>query len=1286
MNGNAIPLTIATRGYAIPQTAGEPDGEGAASRPGRRQRKEPATAPSLTLVFDCETTLDASQRLTFGAYRVYGPAELIHGPYSPMNRERGYVNERGEVLIEEGLFYADDLPERDPEGFAILQAYTRDTLSDAPTDYNVSAKPLRLLSRREFVNDVLYPLAVKARALVIGFNLPFDISRIAVDVGEGRGQNSGAFSFTLWQYADKQTGTLLPDSFKPRIAIRHIDSKRSVTGFVWNEQNGKHRRNRDSHPGHFLDCRTLAFALTNRGHSLRSACQAFGVEHGKDDHTPTGRITPEEIGYCRHDVRATWELFEKLREEYERHPIDLPARRALSPAAIGKAYLRAMGVSLPQLVSEIPGWSPEAIHGACMMAYYGGLPECRIRRTAVPVGYTDCTSMYATVNTLMGLWWMLTAERVHVVDATAEVRAFLESVTETELFDPATWKRLPALVQVIPDGDVLPVRAPYSGQDWQLGRNRLTSPEPLWCSLGECIAAKVLGGGKVPKVLRAVRFIPEGQQDGLRPVKLRGSLSIDPRSGDFFRAVIEMRKSLPAELPAEERNRLDAFLKVLANATSYGIFVEMRQTDEPADVQVWDGDAESFTCHVDRPETLGAYCFPPLAALITGAARLMLALLEHQVSTLGGSYAFGDTDSMAIVATPDGGLVPCEGGAERMADGRQAIRALSWAQVDGIRQRFAALSPYDPTAIPRIDLLKIEDVNFAPRGLPEHKPDCICTRTRRQLHALSISAKRYALFTLDDNGTPTIVDATGHGLGHLLDPDETLSTEAREEAAHARPWEMREWLAIVQEAIGREHKAASDPPQWREHPAVTRLTVSTPEVWRAFDILNAVPPSPAVVRAHRRALDAAREKVEAVDVQCAALEAALATDSHASFTRWLARTDTRYDAEYWRSSGRLRAIPKPVVGVADWLRATVDYTVILDRPAQELGESVDDLLSRVEQAARTRQELARVKVARRHLLAELRKLQRPPSSGERRPYAEQAKPFNFVLACHIAPLGFPVGVEPGRFRLIAPFERDPKRRTRLDWRNLYDPSGTAYRIRTGVPEQMAPNTVIVQSYGDVVRAYRIHPEAKSGDAEGRRAGRQTAGLLSRLDVNAVARRTIGKESNRLEEVEEGLIGEEDAVYTTYRRPDERIDVLRRALDHLPMADVAKGAGVSAFRLREIVAGREAPHARTLGKLERTVHRLLCERLRMLEGPSGLALPLDALVTVYAERLAAVRAELTGELCHRAEGMSERKLAALLGTSQATLHRWMTSGPPVEPAKLTDLHRRLGDRLGNGTTV
>ena len=37
------------------------------------------------------------------------------------------------------------------------------------------------------------------------------------------------------------------------------------------------------------------------------------------------------------------------------------------------------------------------------------------------------------------------------------------------------------------------------------------------------------------------------------------------------------------------------------------------------------------------------------------------------------------------------------------------------------------------------------------------------------------------------------------------------------------------------------------------------------------------------------------------------------------------------------------------------------------------------------------------------------------------PYAEQIKPFNFLLCVHVAPFSHPAGYSPQRFQLVAPF-------------------------------------------------------------------------------------------------------------------------------------------------------------------------------------------------------------------------------------------------------------------------
>jgi hypothetical protein len=117
---------------------------------------------------------------------------------------------------------------------------------------------------------------------------------------------------------------------------------------------------------------------------------------------------------------------------------------------------------------------------------------------------------------------------------------------------------------------------------------------------------------------------------------------------------------------------------------------------------------------------------------------LMLALLEKCVTDLGGTYAMEDTDSMAIIATESGGLVPCAGGPFKLKNGAKAIKAVTWNQVEDIAKKFESLNPYDRDSVPG-SILKIVEDNFDPE-----------TKKQRQIWCLAISAKRYALFLKDE--------------------------------------------------------------------------------------------------------------------------------------------------------------------------------------------------------------------------------------------------------------------------------------------------------------------------------------------------------------------------------------------------------------------------------------------------------------------------------------------------------------------------------------------------------
>jgi DNA polymerase type B, organellar and viral len=794
-------LPIAVRVY--PEKEISPAEDSRASN----QKRNKWRRPNAMLVFDTETRVDATQRLTFGSYQF-----LINGECQ-----------------EEGLFFPNDLPDQDRK---VLERYA----AEHPAEANNTK--LKLLTLNQFVSK-FYLAVYKGRCLLVGFNLPFDLSRIARDATAARGRFAGGFSFSLWPYVDK-FGNELENRFRPRICIKHIDGKRALKGFTARngcdpedlipegsptgepEEGSKFR-------GHFLDLRTLAFALTDRGYSLADACEAFEVEHGKQHAEHNGDITSEYIDYNRRDVLATAELAEKLLAEFDKHPIELQPTKAYSPASIGKAHLHAMGIT--PILERQPDF-PKKYLGYAQSAFFGGRTSAHIRKNPKPVVYTDFLSMYPTVNINMGLWEFVTAREITIEEhCEKEITEFLNCVSADYLFNPDTWKNLTAFVQIIPDGDILPSRSKYAtaSNDWQVGVNHMYSDAEnstaLWFALPDVVASVILTG-RVPKIVAAFRLKAKGKSKGLKPISLRKAIKVDPRNQDLFKVVIEERKRLASrtDMPKSEKGRLDKALKVLANSTSYGIYAEMnpQESDERVNVLCHGIDPDPFTCKVKHPDIPGKYCFPPLAALITSGARLMLSLLEHCVSEQGGTYAMEDTDSMAIVATERGGLIPCPGGSY-LKDGQPAIRALSWKEVEEIAKRFEALNPYDRDAIPG-SVLKIEGDNFEPK-----------TGKQRQLYCYAISAKRYALFLKDKHGNPELLRKgvnndedrwSEHGLGHLLNPTDPESDD--------RKWVGQVWLNMVRNALGLPAVAFG----FEDRPAVGRVTVSSPAVIRPLAKLN----------------------------------------------------------------------------------------------------------------------------------------------------------------------------------------------------------------------------------------------------------------------------------------------------------------------------------------------------------------------------------------------------------------------------------------------------------------
>jgi hypothetical protein len=760
-------LPIALRAYAV--------------APKSRKPASGIGASDWTLTFDCETRTDASQSLRFGAFQL----------------------RKGEAVKFAGLFY-------DPDELVSVEV---ETLKSYAKRHKLMA-----LTRVEFVNDWLFMRAYELRARIVGFNLPFDISRLAIDHGIARGAMYGGFTFTMSR-----------QKIWPHVRVKHLSRRASIIDFAapYRQRDNRGQRNRgDRTPvrrGYFLDVSTLAYALLSRGFTLGALSKFLNVPNPKLDFDDfDGPISDEILRYAMRDVQTTWECYAALMAKLEALELpDLQPEQIYSEASLGKAYLRAMGIAPWR---EVQPDFPEDLMGTLMSSYYGGRSEVRIRRKARQVILCDFLSMYPTVCTLMGLWRFVTASGMTRRDATAEVRNLLASVTLEDLQLPEFWQRLPVLVKVIPDTDIFPVRAAYQGEQLAtIATNYLTCHSPLWFTLADCVAAKLLTG-KAPNVVEAIGFDPGPLQPDLRPVNISGNpkYRVDPVETDFFKRVIELRKEIQGRMKGASgalKATLESeqlALKICANSTSYGIWLQMNvaKLSKRFTATVIGHDGGAFERETNKAEKPGEFFHPLLGSLITGAARLMLAITECLIERQGLEWAFCDTDSMAIAK-------PADIAGDEFRERVQEIA--NW---------FAALNPYEfPGSI-----LKIESEND---GLATGEPEA--------LYCWAVSSKRYALFNLPSDGRPILRKVSAHGLGHLLPPYEADNPPAGIPAPDAsvmrdgvQRWHCDLWFEIVSAGLGSQ----PDMPRLDFHPAmnapaVSRYAATAPELLNWFKAHNA---------------------------------------------------------------------------------------------------------------------------------------------------------------------------------------------------------------------------------------------------------------------------------------------------------------------------------------------------------------------------------------------------------------------------------------------------------------
>jgi hypothetical protein len=740
---------IAIRAYSE-----DPDREPVGMRP---PRPETDVSP-WALAFDCETTIDATQRLRFGFYQIRNAAKLD----------------------QEGIFY-------DPKAITADEGLLLSNYA--------GLRQLQLLTIDAFRSEIFLKYGYTRCGTVVGFNLPFDISRIAMDHGPARRSMRGGFSFELSRNGED-----------PRVRVKHLSPKAALIDFATpsDQETARGMRNRGIkkavYRGHFVDIKTAAAAILSGRFSLESLARHLGTKTQKHKTGEHGTLSPAYLDYARADVQVTWECFEALDRRYGDHGLRRSIARLLSEASIGKGYLQEMGIKPFFACDPI---FPRGRLGETFCAYYGGRAEVRVRRDNREVLYCDFKSMYPTVNSLMGLWEFVISESVMIKDTTEETRRFLESVKLEDLRSPAAWRTLCTLVRLMPSEDIFPVRAEYDGVTKTIGVNRLTTKEPLWFTLADCIVSKLLTG-KCPTIEKAQSYLPGPRQSGLQPIQILGKsdFTIDPNCNDFFTRLIDLRDEAKAN-----RDSIEKTLKIIANSTSYGIFIEVTRDDAPKSelLKVFGPYGESLDVHTKALEQPGRYFHPLLGVLITGAARLMLGIAELKTEGFGLDWVFCDTDSLAI-ARP--------GCISRNEFRKRTMEIIDW---------FKPLNPYrKPESI-----LKIEGINYG-IGSNELKP----------LYCFAISAKRNVLFNLNSREQPIIRKASAHGLGHFIDPYDDADAPPDLPAPQVslaeigvHRWHHDFWITIIQAAIdGHPDQVPLDWHPALSHPAAMRYSASSPQL------------------------------------------------------------------------------------------------------------------------------------------------------------------------------------------------------------------------------------------------------------------------------------------------------------------------------------------------------------------------------------------------------------------------------------------------------------------------
>lgn len=595
---------------------------------------------------------------------------------------------RGRLVLHGLIVVPDALGARDRAALAGIQRWA----TAHPLDTVAGAAPWRVVGLSEFFDPMATREATEEKPAKPWAFVPnaynrgagpvvgVDQGRVAglvaehVEVRKGRKAQSWQCWLPGWGRPNAEQGKV--DRVSPHRPPLIVSSRRKG----WSVSFGPCRGGFGTRGAAFLDLLTGAYALdADRSAGFVEHARHFGVDAAPlpvtvgVDASGAARMVEavrsvHVLGLAVDEEAGKWFTTPQDRAE---GTVRFPIAWAHSPAGVADHLLRRFRVDPPlrrfALAPEEDAAWWEAFHGARCDADPAFLGR--------PFGAVvlDVTSDYPLTAHLGGWWDVMTADRLVRRSVLGELRSLCQRATKdpTVVLDPAVWARFGLTIcEVVPDGECFPVALDDPARPD--GRTE-TAPvvargRSLFYSWCDVVATAILSG-RVPRILRAVRLVPEGRQSGLRRrVAVYPGLVLDANADPVLGLVRRRR-----EAKAAGDKVLAAELHAVTNSLVSGNFERL------------DDVATKVGGSWRTVERAGPWTFAPLGTTVTAGARLLLAVLDRMARDLGSRVAYRDTDSSILPASPAGGTLVLPDGSE--------VHEVSDAEVDRIVAAFDRLSP-----------------------------------------------------------------------------------------------------------------------------------------------------------------------------------------------------------------------------------------------------------------------------------------------------------------------------------------------------------------------------------------------------------------------------------------------------------------------------------------------------------------------------------------------------------------------------------------------------------------